>query len=67
MIADALTTSFFVLGKSKSLGLIPSLQKELGEEFSAIFIDKNHEVTFSDNFPFEYEILYEGWSVSSDR
>lgn len=63
MIADALTTSFFVLGKSESLKLLPNIQKLLGVEIAAIFIEKNHRITFSEHFPYEYEILYDDWQV----
>lgn len=61
MLADALSTAFFILGKEESLKLIPTLQKEFNAEFSAIFIEKNHTITFSKDFPYSSSILYEGW------
>ena len=63
MIADALTTSFFVLGKTESLKLLPILQETFNLKISAVFIDKDHHITFSENFPYEYEILYDDWKV----
>ena len=61
MLADALTTAFFVLGTEKSLKILPIVQKEFDSELSAIFIKKNHEILFSENFPYFYSILYEDW------
>lgn len=61
MLADALTTAFFIIGKEESLRLIPTLQKEFNAEFSAIFIEKNHTITLSKDFPYSSSILYEGW------
>ena len=63
MLADALATGFFVLGTDESLRLLPSLRQEFGIEISAVFIDRSHIITLSDNFPFDYEILHDGWSV----
>ena len=61
MIADALTTSFFVLGKEESLKRIPLIEKTLGVKISAIFIEKNHHISFSENFPYSYTVLYDSW------
>lgn len=63
MLADALTTSFFVLGKEKSLKLIPKITENFGIEFSAIFVEKNHKITFSQNFPYNSEVLYKDWLI----
>ena len=62
MLADALTTAFFVLGKQASLALMPRIEQNFREDFYVIFIEKNRTVSFSPNFPFEYKILYENWS-----
>ena len=67
MLADALTTSFFVLGKEESLRLLPSLQSVFSTEISAVFIDKNHTITLSDDFPYAYELLYADWQIDSKK
>lgn len=61
MLADALSTTFFILGKSKSLDMLPVFQKEFNTQVSAIFIERNHDVTFSPGFPYESMLLTEGW------
>lgn len=61
MLADALTTSFFVLGREKSLALLPALREVFALDISAVFIEKNHSIYFSDAFPYECEVLYDDW------
>lgn len=63
MLADALTTAFFIIGKEESLKLIPVLEKEFETDFHAIFVEKNHTITFSKNFPYASSVLYEGWQI----
>ena len=73
MIADALTTSFFVLGKEKSLSLLPSIKNDLKNyfetsstpdfEISAIFMEENHKITLSKDFPYETILLNEDWEL----
>ena len=64
IIADALATAFFVLGKEKSIEKIPYIKSMLNLNFSVIFFDNKHHITFSSDFPYEYKILYEGWQVT---
>lgn len=65
MLADGLTTAFFVLGKEKTMALIPSIREHFKTDFSVIFIEKDKTVTYSDNFPYKVEILYKDWKISS--
>ena len=64
MLADALTTTFFVLGKNASLEALPLIQANFCDEISVIFVEKNHVVSFSPDFPFEHTILYEDWKFN---
>lgn len=66
MLADALTTAFFVLGRKQSMALLPSLREQFGLEIEAVFIQKNHNIFFSKKFPFKYTVLYEDWQSASD-
>ena len=73
MIADALSTAFFVLGKEKSLSLLPSIKNDLKNyfetsstpdfEISAIFMEENHKITLSKDFPYETILLNEDWEL----
>lgn len=63
MLADGLTTAFFVLGEEGSLELIPKLVSTFNEPISAIFITKNHEIKFSRRFPFVRSVLYRNWKI----
>lgn len=65
MLADSLTTAFFVLGRERAELLLPRVREAFGEEISAIFIEKSHQISFSSGFAFEGELLADGWSVRS--
>lgn len=56
MLCDALSTSFFVMGKDKSLNMLPFLKKKFNVDIAAVFIDKDNSLTFSEDFPYSYEI-----------
>ena len=61
MLADSLTTAFFVLGTEKALKVLPLVQKEFSPDISAIFIKKNHQIVYSKDFPFPCDVIYEDW------
>ncbi|WP_294431654.1 FAD:protein FMN transferase [uncultured Treponema sp.] len=61
MLADSLTTAFFVLGTEKALEVLPQVKKEFGLDLSAIFIKKNHQIVYSENFPYPCDVIYEDW------
>ncbi|MBQ8013703.1 MAG: FAD:protein FMN transferase [Treponema sp.] len=61
MLADGLTTAFFVLGTERSLELLPKIQEEFQTELAAVFVQKDHEIIFSDDFPYACSILYDNW------
>ena len=63
MLADGLSTAFFVLGERKSLELIPKLSSAFNIKISAIFIKKNHEIKFSRRFPYTRSVLYDDWKI----
>lgn len=63
MLADGLSTAFFVLGEKKSRELIRKLSKIFNLDISAIFIKKNHEISFSGRFTYPRVILYDDWKV----
>ncbi len=63
MLADGLSTAFFVLGEKKSRELIPKFSSIFNMQISAVFIKKNHEITFSRRFPYVRSILYDDWRV----
>ena len=63
MTADALTTAFFVLGREKTMEILPSVRSELGIDLEVIFIEKNHNVYFSKNFPYTRAVLYRDWKI----
>ena len=69
MIADALSTAFFVLGKEKSLEILPSIKDKLKSiysdfsDISVIFISDNHKITLSDNFPYDCKVLSSDWKI----
>jgi thiamine biosynthesis lipoprotein len=69
MISDALSTAFFVLGKEKSLKILPTLKDKLKSiysdisDISVIFIDDNHRITLSENFPYECKVLNSDWKI----
>lgn len=66
MLADALTTAFFVLGRKESMEILPSLRENFGFKIEAVFIQRNHNVFFSKKFPYKYTVLYEDWQSASD-
>lgn len=69
MIADALSTAFFVLGKEKSLEILPELKEKLKvaysdiSEISAIFIEYDHKITLSKDFPYSCVVLNPDWRI----
>jgi len=73
MIADALSTAFFVLGKEKALKLLPAIKDELKasyselSEISVIFIENDHKIYLSDNFQYNYSVLSQDWSVGNQE
>ena len=67
MVADALSTAFFVLGREKSLEILPAVEEELGVDIAAVFIAKNHSVYFSENFSYSKNILYSDWRIHREH
>ena len=65
MVSDALSTAFFVLGKEKSLSLLPTVNQEFKDfsGISCIFIEENHKITLSENFPYKCDLLTDGWEL----
>lgn len=65
MLADGLTTAFFVMGTEKSVKLIPYIEKKFNTKISALFFRKDKQIVLSDKFSYEYTVLYDNWTVKS--
>lgn len=69
MVADALSTAFFVLGKEKTLNKLPDFNEKLKSvysdisDISVIFIEADQRITLSENFPFECVVLIPDWEI----
>ena len=64
MLADGLTTAFFVLGERKSRDLLPKISSSFKVKVNAVFVKKNREIKFARRFPFTRVLLYDDWRIN---
>ena len=63
LIADGLSTAFFLLGSQKAIEALPRFEEEFSERIGLIIIRKNHTIWVSENLSGKFSLLAEDWTL----